>query len=176
MVLCCPAAFAIPEGPADNTPEFFAREATNYARTLEAAAEQANSLEFQTIWRAQDLINRAGWTDRATADPSWVGLPSGNTPDTPAGAQWGSVSSSDPTRYAEQAGPNGADFYVNEADVAEVVFYDFGCARVAGRIWAPKGWQSGDALLPGVVFKTARYKPHKPCIGGQLRLWYGPAM
>jgi len=88
------------------------------------------------------------------ADPSWLGPPSGNSELTPAAATWGSVATGDPTRYAGAPGPNGADFYANEADVAPVVFYDAGCARISGRVWAPHGWMSGDATLPGVVIEN----------------------
>src|SRR5690348_13043000 len=134
------SALAIPEGPAPGTPEWDQREAANYAGTSEAPTEQTQSTDFQTRWQAQSLANQQEWLDRATADPSWIGPPSGNSELTPAGATWGSVATGDPTRYADAPGPNGADFYANEADVAPVVFYDAGCARISGRVWAPRGW------------------------------------
>lgn len=42
------SALAIPEGPAPNTPEWLQREASNYAKTLEAASEQVDVIpEFR---------------------------------------------------------------------------------------------------------------------------------
>lgn len=148
------AAMAIPEGPEPNTPAWFQREALNNARVLEAAAEQAQQPDFQLRWNLQSGINRQDWIDRAVADPSWVGLPSGNSPNTPAGAMWSSVAVSDPTRYPDAEGPNGRNFYENEGEVQTVVYYDEGCARVTARLWAPRGWMPGDATLPGVVIQN----------------------
>src|SRR6185503_2066303 len=92
--------------------------------------------------------------DRATADPSWVGPPSGNSSVSPLSATWGTLATGDPTRYPDSQGPNGVSFYETEAEVVPVVFYDGGCARISGRVWAPRGWQPGDATLPGVVVEN----------------------
>jgi hypothetical protein len=77
-----------------------------------------------------------------------------NSEVTPLAATWGTVATGDPTRYPAAAGPNGAAFYENEAEVVPVVFYDAGCARLSGRVWSPRGWQSGDPTLPGVVIEN----------------------
>lgn len=147
-------SWAIPEGPADGTPEWTQREQANYARTDEAPSEQAANPQFQLLWNAQSQANHQEWVDRALADPSWLGPPSGNSEVTPLSATWGTVATGDPTRYPAAPGPNGADFYANEVTVVPVVFYDEGCARISGRVWAPKGWQPGDATLPGVVIEN----------------------
>ncbi len=148
------SALAIPEGPDPGTPGWTQREATNYARTSEAPDEQSSNSAFQTRWNAQSMANQQEWLARATADPSWVGPPSGNSETTPLSATWGSVATGDPTRYAAAPGPNGQDFYQNEAEVIPVVFYDEGCARISGRVWAPRGWMAGDPTLPGVVIEN----------------------
>ena len=148
------AAHAIPEGPADNTPEFADREAANYARTSEAPNEQAANPDFEIAWQLRSTANRNEWNERALNDPSWVGLPSGNSPNTPAGAQWTSVSVSDPTRYPDGTGPNGRAFYEEVAETLTVVFYDAGCSRVSAKLWRPRSWHEGDATLPGVVIQN----------------------
>ena len=148
------SALAIPEGPELNTPEWFQREASNYAKTLEAATEQASNPDFEITWQLRSNSNRDDWNARALADPSWVGYPSGNSPDTPAGAQWSSVAASDPTRYPDAEGPNGRSFYENEAEAITVVLYDAGCSRVSAKLWRPRSWKAGDAPLPGVVIQN----------------------
>src|SRR4051794_11101223 len=75
--------WAIPEGPADGTPEWTQRESTNYARTSEAPNEQASNPQFQLLWNTQSQANHQEWVDRALADPSWLGPPSGNSEVTP---------------------------------------------------------------------------------------------
>lgn len=153
-VLVSGSVLAIPEGPEAGTPEWRTREADNYAKTTEAPNEQANNPNFAVTWNLRSTSNRNEWTARATSDPSWVGYPSGNSPNTPAGAMWSSVATSDPTRYFDAVGPNGANFYENEAEVITVVFYDAGCSRVSARLWRPRSWKSGDPTLPGVVIQN----------------------
>lgn len=148
------SASAIPEGPADGTPEWTQREATNYGRTAEAPTEQAQNPSFQLRWNLQSNANHQDWVNRALADPSWIGPPSGNSEVTPLAATWGTVATGDPTRYAAASGPNGQAFYANEADIIPVVYYDDGCARISGRVWAPHGWTPGDTTLPGVVIEN----------------------
>ncbi len=170
LLLAATSAWAIPEGPDPGTPEWEQREAQNYARTSEAPSEQANPT-FQNAWNMQGLANQQEWANRALADPSWVGPPSGNSELTPVSATWGSLAVGDPTRYAAYAGANGAPFYENEADVAPVVFYDAGCARISGRVWAPHGWHTGDALLPGVVVENGSIQATEP-----LYWWFTQAL
>ena len=164
-------ALAIPEGPAPNTPEWTARETTNYARTTEAPTEQLANPEFELVWNQQALANQNEWLARALADPSWLAPQSGNTMVTPLSATWGAVAAGDPTRYPVAAGPNGATFYENEAEVVPVVFYDEGCARISGRVWAPRAWQPGDARLPGVVIENGSIQATEP-----LYWWYAQAL
>ena len=165
------AAAAIPEGPAPNTPEWTTRETTNYARTTEAPNEQLANPNFETVWQLQAAANQNEWTARALADPSWLDPMSGNTMLTPLSATWGSVAAGDPTRYPVAAGPNGQSFYENEAEVVPVVFYDEGCARLSGRVWAPRGWQPGDARLPGVVIENGSIQATEP-----LYWWFAQAL
>lgn len=159
--LFSPMAAAIPEGPADNTPEFAEREASNFARTGEATSEAAGP-DFQLALTLRSSKNRDEWNARALADPSWVGLPSGNSPNTPAGAQWTSIATSDPTRYPDGTGPNGKAFYDNEAEVQFAVYYDRNCARNTAKLWVPKGWKPGDAPLPGVIVQNGSIQATQP--------------
>src|SRR5262245_37011008 len=115
------SAWAIPEGPADGTPAWTQREQANYSKTDEAPTEQSQNPNFQTRWQMQSDANHQDFLNRALADPSWLGPPSGNSEVTPLAATWGTVATGDPTRYAAAPGPNGQDFYTNEADVAPVV-------------------------------------------------------
>jgi len=170
LLLTCHPALAIPEGPAEGTPEWTQREATNYARTSEAPNEQT-SPTFQQLWNARSQSNNQDWLARALADASWVGAPSGNSNVTPLSATWATLATGDPTRYPDSVGPNGAPFYDTEAQVTPVVFYDDGCARISGRVWAPRGWQPGDATLPGIVVENGSIQATEP-----LYWWFAQAL
>jgi hypothetical protein len=150
-LLCGPLAWAIPEGPTYPSLEWTQREVLNLARTLEAPAEQALNPVFLLRWQEQGLANGLEWTQRGLADPSWLLLPSQNTPVTPLCATWGEQCTGDPFRYPDAPGADGASFYANEAEVIPVVFYDQGCARISGRVWAPRNGRNG---LPAVVIEN----------------------
>lgn len=79
-----------------------------------------------------------------------------NTPLTPLCTSWVGPCSGDPFRY-----PGTDPFYTNEADVIPVVFYDDGCARISGRVWAPKGSHSG-SKLPAVVIENGSVQAPEP--------------
>jgi hypothetical protein len=162
LVLSSPFLHAIPEGPEPGTPEWTQRDLANVARSTEAPTEQASSPDFLDIFLAVSGDNRTGWLNRALNDPSWVGPPSLNTFNTPAGASWSSISAGDPTRYPQVEGPNGRAFYENEAEIVDLVFYDRGCARVTARVWAPRGWQEGDPRLPGVAIQNGSIQATQP--------------
>lgn len=140
------SALAIPEGPEPNTPEWFQREALNYARTLEGPTEQV-SPAFQQRLQMQNLANQMSFNQRAIDDPSWL-LVSGNTPLTPLCSTWMFQCAGDPFRY-----PGVDPFYDNDGEVTPFVYYDEGCARISGRVWKPKNATAG-ARLPGVVIET----------------------
>jgi hypothetical protein len=76
-----------------------------------------------------------------------------DTPLTPLCASYSLPCAGDPFRYPEAHGPDGSNFYDSEADVAPLVYYDDGCARITAQIWAPKGMQAG-ANLPAVVIEN----------------------
>lgn len=141
------AAWAIPEGPDANTPAWYQREAQNYARTLEAPAEQVAPAFAQRLVE-QNLANETEWLMRGIADTSWFSPLSGNTQLTPLCTSWTFQCAGDPFRY-----PGVDPFYASEGDVAPFVYYDEGCARINGRVWSPKG-AAGGARLPGVVIET----------------------
>ncbi len=73
-----------------------------------------------------------------------------NSPLTPLCAAGALVCAGDPYRWPQAQGPDGDQFYNNEAVVTPVVFYDSVCARLSGQVWRPKNIPAG-ATLPGVV-------------------------
>lgn len=124
-------------------------EAANYARTGEATIEQL-SAGFQSRFVAQSLANQQEWTARSVGDPSWLDPRSGNTLVLPLCTTWSLQCVGDPFRYPAAAGPDGAAFYEQEAEVTPVVFYDRECARLSGRVWLPKATAPG-STLPNIV-------------------------
>jgi hypothetical protein len=66
-------ASAIREGPPSGSPEWLARELANYAKTLEAPAEQL-SPAFTQRSVEQGLANELEWLTRGLEDPSWLSL------------------------------------------------------------------------------------------------------
>jgi hypothetical protein len=186
LLLMPSLCLAIPEGPAANTPEWAQREATNFAKVLEAPREQVSNPAFMQRLSQQSADNINSYTMRDLADPSWflasspilnALIASGmapaeaqarltdaftriqadpmaalqvplNTPLTPLCGSWALQCVGDPFRYA------GTDpFYSAEAEVTPIVFYDEGCARLSGRVWAPKGSHAGSGL-PAVVIEN----------------------
>lgn len=149
------AAWAIPEGPADQTPEWEARETANFARTSEAPNEQ-NNPAFQQRLQQQNTNNQASWTARAAADPSWLDPRSGNSEFTPLCTSWMEQCAGDPFRYPEVDG-----FYETEGEVIPFFIYDAECARISGRVWAPVGSSAADNL-PAVVIETGSVQAPEP--------------
>ena len=120
----------------------------------ESTTEQAQQPAFNTAIASQGAANTSDWTARSVADTSWLSPLSGDTATTPVCATWGTPSCvGDPFRYAAATGPDGASFYANEAVVTPFVIYDSECARLSGRVWAPKSSGPGSAL-PSVVIEN----------------------
>ena len=142
-----PLATAIPEGPEYPSAEWTAREAANYNRTLEAPGEQSDPA-FQSRLQAQRAENQASLVARSAADPSWNDPQSGNSNFSPLCTSWMQQCAGDPFRY-----PGVDPFYTMEGEVIPFVYYDDGCARISGRVWAPIDSNAGDAL-PAVVIET----------------------
>ena len=148
-------AQAIPEGPAPNTPEWALREAANYAHTLEGPTEQL-AVAFQQRLQTQATANTSEWLMRGITDPDWLSPQTGNTAVLPLCATWALQCSGDPFRY-----PGVDPFYENEAEVTPLVIYDEDCARISGRVWAPKGSKAGDGL-PAVVIENGSIQAPEP--------------
>ena len=157
LLLCglATTATAVPEGPEPNTPDWFAREAANYAKTQEALLEQLRP-SFQQRLQSQSLANEQAWLERAIADPSWLDPRSGNTNFTPLCTSWMEQCAGDPFRY-----PGVDPFYDTEGRVTPVLFYDAACARISGRVWAPLDSTPG-ARLPAVVIETGSVQAPEP--------------
>jgi hypothetical protein len=151
FLACSACAWAIPEGPDFPSAEWIQREAQNFAKVSEGPAEQVANPAFVLRWQQQNIDNTLEWDARALADPTWLSPLSGNTSLTPLCATWGEQCAGDPFRYAAVAGPDGDAFYTQEAEVIPVVFYDRGCARISGRVWAPRDSRVG---LPAVVIEN----------------------
>jgi len=148
-------ALAIPEGPEPNTPAWVQRELSNYARTLGGPTEQL-APAFQARLQAQNVANELSWLLRGVADPSWFSPTSGNSNITPLCTSWMLQCAGDPFRY-----PGVDPFFTDEAEVTPFVIYDAGCARLSGRVWAPKGSAAG-AGLPAVVIETGSIQAPEP--------------
>ena len=161
MLLVAPAVcFAIPEGPEPNTPEWAAREQSNYARATATPVEHAHPA-FEQRLHVQGLANEQAYAERAVADPSWLDPRAGNANLLPLCASWTMPCAGDPFRYPGAPGPDGAAFYDTEAEVIPVVFYDRGCARISGRVWAPRGGNA-KKTLPAVVIETGSVQAPEP--------------
>ena len=140
------------------SPEWTRCEASNYAKTQEAAAEQLAPAFVQRL-SEQSLSNLQQWTTRAIDDPSWLASGAGNTPLLPLCTTWGLQCAGDPFRYEGFAGPDGAGFYTEEAELSSVVFYDRDCARLSGRVWLPR---QRAGLLPNVVITNGSVQAPEP--------------
>jgi len=135
------------------SPEWTQCELENYARTGEGPAEQAQNPAFMQRWTEQSIANQLEWVTRGTSDVSWFDPRSGNTQITPLCTSWSMQCVGDPFRYPAADGLDGQAFYEGEAEVQPVVYYDEDCARISGRVWAPRGSHAGSGL-PAVVIEN----------------------
>ena len=147
------AARAVPEGPEFPSPEWAAREQANYFKNGEEPQRQFSDPAFQLRLQEQNAANLADYQARQMADPSWraPGGSAGNLCST-----WQEECAGDPFLY-----PGVDPFYDSEGVVTPVVFYDAECARISGRVWAPKSSTPGDRL-PGVVIETGSVQASEP--------------
>lgn len=67
-----PPASAVPEGPTYPSAAWTQREAQNYARVLEAPAEEVSDPAFLARWSEQSVANTASYLARDVNDPSWL--------------------------------------------------------------------------------------------------------
>lgn len=126
-------------------------EQANAARFGEAPRDALQNPDFlqQVLLRSQK--NGADLLSIHARDPSQ--FQSLNTPFTPISSSYFGPLVGDPYRYPDAPGPNGADFYANEAEVIPVTYYDRSCARITGRVWQPKPVPAG-RQLPAVVIEN----------------------
>lgn len=89
-------------------------------------------------------------------DPTAALSVSLDTPLTPLCASWSLQCAGDPFRY-----PGTDPFYAGVGEVAPVVFYDSGCARLSGRVWRPANVAAG-ARLPAVVIDNGSIEAPEP--------------
>ncbi|MEA2433406.1 MAG: hypothetical protein QOG54_863 [Actinomycetota bacterium] len=129
--------------PAYPSPEWFAREAQNFATVSQAPLEQASDPDFQQRWNDQSTANRLYYLQSRYVDMTWPWDSSGN-----ACNHWSGPCTGDPYLY-----PGVDPFYENEGMNEEVIYFDADGALLSGRIWVPKDSQPGDDL-PGVVIET----------------------
>jgi hypothetical protein len=137
-----PAGAASSE-PVYPSPEWFAREAQNFATVSQAPIEQATDPDFQMRWNDQSTANRLYYMKSRYVDGTWPWDSSGN-----ACNHWSGPCTGDPYLY-----PGVDPFYDDEGLVQEVIYFDADGALLSGRIWVPKDSQPGDDL-PGVVIET----------------------
>ena len=129
--------------PAYPSPEWFEREARNYAMTQQAPSEQAADPAFQQRWAEQNQENFLHYFQRRYVEMSWPWDSTGNLCN-----HWSGPCTGDPYLY-----PGVDPFYENEGTVEEVIYFDKDGALLSGRVWAPRWAQPGDDL-PGVVIET----------------------
>ena len=129
--------------PSYPSPEWFQREAENFATVSQAPAEQAADPDFQVRWNEQSTANRQEYLVRRYVENSWPWDSSGN-----ACNHWSGPCTGDPYLY-----PGVDPFYEDEGLVQEVIYFDADGALLSGRIWVPRDSQPGDDL-PGVVIET----------------------
>ena len=129
--------------PAYPSPEWFQREAENYAITAQAPLEQASDPDFQVRWNEQSTANRTEYLQRRYVDNTWWWDSTGNLCN-----HWSFVCTGDPYLY-----PGVDSFYETEGLVEEAIYFDAQGALLSGRVWVPKSSQPGDKL-PGVVIET----------------------
>ena len=129
--------------PAYPSPEWFQREAENFATVSQAPLEQAMDPEFQLRWNEQSTANRTEYLRRRYVDGTWWWDSTGNLCN-----HWSAVCTGDPYLY-----PGVDPFYENEGLVEEAIYFDAQGALLSGRVWVPRWSQPGDDL-PGVVIET----------------------
>ncbi|MDQ3294457.1 MAG: hypothetical protein M3527_08415, partial [Actinomycetota bacterium] len=129
-------ALGVPEDPPYPSIEWTVRELANYARTLEAPTEQAADPRFLARLLEQSATN----TLESLAFPTDS---TGNLCET-----WGLSCAGDPFRY-----PGVDPFYDEVGEVVPVLFPDRQCARLSGRVWAPRDRSPGQRF-PGVVIEN----------------------
>jgi len=129
--------------PTYPSPEWFAREATNFATVGQAPLEQATDPDFQLRWNQQSGENREHYMTRRYVDGTWWWESTGNLC-----YHWSGPCTGDPYLY-----PGVDPFYENEGLVEEAIYFDAGGALLSGRVWVPRSSQPGDQL-PGVVIET----------------------
>lgn len=134
--------------------EWTACETANYARANEALIEQLRP-HFAAALLQRTSENLADWLARASADPSWLDLRSGNTALLPVCTTGAALCVGDPFRYPQVQGADGTVFYDSEAKVLPVVFYDRQCARLSGRLWIPN---EPKGRLPGIVVTNGSFQ------------------
>ena len=149
-------------------------ELQNYARTSEALREQLQPA-FIARSAAQSATNFQAWLARGLNDPSWLLSGALNAPVLPACATGQGPCLGDPFAYPEADGPDGRAFYLNEAAVAPVVFYDRDCTRLSGQVWLPRS-ASASTKLAHIVFANgsaqAPQPTYRPFIQAYVRAGY----
>jgi hypothetical protein len=133
-------ATAEPDYP---SPEWYEREADNYARTTEEPTWQSTDPDFQRRWQERSEANLATYTQRRYVEGTWPWESSGNLCST-----WSMQCTGNPFLY-----PGADPFYDDEGEVIEVAFFERTGALLSGRVWAPREAVADDAL-PGVVIET----------------------
>ena len=143
LVLAAVPSAALAAEPAYPSPEWFEREARNFATVGQAPAEQATDPDFQVRWNEQSAENREHYMRRRYVENSWPWESSGNLCN-----HWSGPCTGDPYLY-----PGVDPFYEEEGLVEEVIYFDSGEALLSGRVWIPRSAQPGDEL-PGIVIET----------------------
>lgn len=137
------ASIALADDPEHPSPEWYEREAENYARNAEEPTWQSTNPAFQQRWLEQSQENFTTFMERRYVEGTWPWESTGNICST-----WSMQCAGDPFLY-----PGVDPFYDDEGEVIELALFERTGALLSGRVWAPRDAAPGDAL-PGVVIET----------------------
>ena len=142
-------AVAVPEGPAPGTPDWYVREAQNYALDHSEQTRELADPNFQLRLNDQSTANLLAYNQRQVADPDWSAF--GNVCQT-----WQGDCAGDPYRY-----PGVDSFYASVGKRQTISYYDDGGARIEGMVWPPQAPPPAGGY-PGVVIETGSVQAPQP--------------
>lgn len=129
------------------TAQWFQCEANSFSLIGKATEESLTNPTLQQASLLQAGTQISDFTEVVLQDPSRI-----NTLLSPSSLAMLPVMG-DPFRHPNSPGPNGRQFYENEAEVKPVLFFDRTCSRLQGQVWQPRNIPEGKKL-PAVVINN----------------------
>ena len=138
---------------ADADEEYLEREFRNFAKTMEAPAEQTSDPGFMRRWQARSRKNSRRYAERVAAEPGWRSHAN-------LCATWSEQCTGDPALYRDV---DDRGFYGAVGERRRVAFYDRQGARLSGHLWTPVEASGRDGEgLPGVVVTDGSVQAPEP--------------